>query len=755
MEGYLSLWVGILIGWDPHYVVLKEDILTVLKDKGKEEVGRVSLKIAEIHCIPEDDLRIIINSGTKELHFKASTYSIKEKWLEALNKTKKELDSQSHQMNTQPATETNFFRSSTPINKSQNDLHISDFDRKIAALRTKQASLDQTAKALEPEMKKNPEMAHLVSKLVDLSRELEETVSECVQDFERESSRFSALMTEMQYIESPERDNCPTSVQKKHEAQDVKRNLVESFGNKQTFNPTEPQNYDVGAYETPFYSFYEEEDKEAEKRELEARAGSRRPIESKELFLRVYSQGEYPNTFNELEDYNLSLNHQTSELVADTKQKKDSFILQLHSAADSPQRVLHPLISKLLENNQAFKGVKLVEEIEREALPYLQDPNTNSSFKRLFELIRTFIRQHNPRISLPVWINEPLGLLQKLCESLEHYDILVKANQLQDSCLRLAYVCVFAVSSYANTINRTRKPFNPLLGETFEFLSPDGSFQFISEQISHHPPVSASYAEGPAFKIWAGYHDSMTIGVNSLDLRPKSYIHVVLPRNKDRIVYQRAILTVHNLFIGKRYVENHGDMIFRNEKTGEIAALHLNKRGWTNRGAYKLQGSIVGTDGKVRYIIEGKWDSKISVVDAATQKEVFQWQRPQPMKNYEKMYYFSRFSLQLNHLTPSMLQKIAPTDTRLRPDLRLLEIGKIEAANREKIRLEEKQRLVQKYYESMGKTHKPKWFKETISPATKEIYYEYLGGYWEARRNGAFGNSQDLYSDDTVSKLRV
>lgn len=35
------------------------------------------------------------------------------------------------------------------------------------------------------------------------------------------------------------------------------------------------------------------------------------------------------------------------------------------------------------------------------------------------------------------------------------------------------YVAAFAASSYSSTVGRTRKPFNPLLGETFEFVSPE------------------------------------------------------------------------------------------------------------------------------------------------------------------------------------------------------------------------------------------------------------------------------------------
>jgi len=69
-----------------------------------------------------------------------------------------------------------------------------------------------------------------------------------------------------------------------------------------------------------------------------------------------------------------------------------------------------------------------------------------------------------------VGFSEPLSFLQRLTEDLEYSDCLDAAAALsaQDSCLRLAYVTAFAVSGYANTTERISRPFNPLLGETFE-----------------------------------------------------------------------------------------------------------------------------------------------------------------------------------------------------------------------------------------------------------------------------------------------
>ncbi|KAM9886845.1 hypothetical protein OXX69_013576, partial [Metschnikowia pulcherrima] len=59
----------------------------------------------------------------------------------------------------------------------------------------------------------------------------------------------------------------------------------------------------------------------------------------------------------------------------------------------------------------------------------------------------------------------------------------------------MVYVAAFAASEYSSTIDRIAKPFNPLLGETFEYCRKDQGFRLITEQVSHHPPISACHAE--------------------------------------------------------------------------------------------------------------------------------------------------------------------------------------------------------------------------------------------------------------------
>lgn len=75
-------------------------------------------------------------------------------------------------------------------------------------------------------------------------------------------------------------------------------------------------------------------------------------------------------------------------------------------------------------------------------------------------------------------------MLQRITEDFEYASLLDEAAECEDSTEQLAYVTVFTVSSYSTTLNRTTKPFNPLLGETYECdMTEDYGWKCIAEQV--------------------------------------------------------------------------------------------------------------------------------------------------------------------------------------------------------------------------------------------------------------------------------
>lgn len=121
----------------------------------------------------------------------------------------------------------------------------------------------------------------------------------------------------------------------------------------------------------------------------------------------------------------------------------------------------------------------------------------------LWSIMKNCIGKELSKIPMPVNFNEPLSMLQRLTEDYEYSYLLDNAAKCKDECEQLAYVAAFTCSSYATTANRTGKPFNPLLGETYECdRTDDLGWRVVAEQVSHHPPMAAIYCEGREWACW-------------------------------------------------------------------------------------------------------------------------------------------------------------------------------------------------------------------------------------------------------------
>jgi hypothetical protein len=98
--------------------------------------------------------------------------------------------------------------------------------------------------------------------------------------------------------------------------------------------------------------------------------------------------------------------------------------------------------------------------------------------------------------SFPVKLFEDRSYLEKLADVWVYPKFLSKAAQAQEPLERMKFTITWFVSGLHHGFERWKKPFNPILGETWQASLSDGSRIFM-EQISHHPPISAFDLEGP------------------------------------------------------------------------------------------------------------------------------------------------------------------------------------------------------------------------------------------------------------------
>ncbi|KAF2351752.1 Oxysterol-binding protein [Trinorchestia longiramus] len=111
------------------------------------------------------------------------------------------------------------------------------------------------------------------------------------------------------------------------------------------------------------------------------------------------------------------------------------------------------------------------ERAHRTRLPAPQFPSAGDF--SLWSVLKQGIGKELSKITMPVVFNEPLSFLQRVTEYLEYANLMNKAIYEDDPVNRMQYVMAFAVSGLASNWERLGKPFNPLLGETFELQHPD------------------------------------------------------------------------------------------------------------------------------------------------------------------------------------------------------------------------------------------------------------------------------------------
>ena len=367
----------------------------------------------------------------------------------------------------------------------------------------------------------------------------------------------------------------------------------------------------------------------------------------------------------------------------------------------------------------------------RTTLPYLRPPGLKFSF---WSIIKSAIGKDITKFSVPAYFNEPISMLQKGGEAMEYEDLLVKANQWDDSLLRVAYISAYSASQYANLEERTLKPWNPVLGETYELVT--NYFKFFAEQVSHHPPITACHASSKDYEVYMHTDVKSAFKSTSLHFTPKGSTHVILKSKGEHFVVNRPITTANNLILGTLYLDLAGESIAVNRNTGDKWVFRFIKRGWGNKNAYKVEGEIFDGDGNHVYDVYGHWHRAIYIKHKETKEEIEIWKLNPRLEQWDHLYHFSLFTLQLNYIDDELKEKLPWTDSRLRPDQRALENGDLNLANKEKHNVEEFQRKKRKEREDAGIEWIPRYFVEKIDEISGDTYYEFNGQYWKDRESG-------------------
>jgi hypothetical protein len=295
-------------------------------------------------------------------------------------------------------------------------------------------------------------------------------------------------------------------------------------------------------------------------------------------------------------------------------------------------------------------------------------------------------------LSLPVRIFEPRTNLERVCDLMLYAPTFLNVAYAQSEPLeRFKYVMTFAVAGLHHSIGQL-KPFNPILGETFQSTLSDGT-DVACEHTSHHPPISNFQFTGDKYSI-AGFvlwHASMSVKSNAMLNTNKGPVRVTFPEADGipgaTIEYNLPYLQIGGLLWGDRTVDIMGHMVFEDKKNHLQCELRLNPDAKSGMGGM-FSSSKTPTDSLRGVILDTSVSPPREICDVSGS-----WLHDLVFGNKT---YWSINKHQSGHMLHYPEDKILASDSRFREDLHYLAAGDLDESQEWKVKLEVLQRADRK-----------------------------------------------------------
>jgi hypothetical protein len=299
------------------------------------------------------------------------------------------------------------------------------------------------------------------------------------------------------------------------------------------------------------------------------------------------------------------------------------------------------------------------------------------------------------KIPLPIQLFEPESFLQRLAKQyMFAHKYLTAASQATDPVERLQHVMVWWVAGMNLMGEQFRKPFNPILGETYQCIYEDGSMGFF-EQSSHHPPISCWEVSGQeGAYTYAGWGElTAQFRGNSVKALQTGTQNVYFP-DGGHITFTLPTVWVTGMAWGDRVIKYCGEMNFSDASNELSCTLTLNPK--DKKGLFFskhvstpdfMRGEILKKDGKKQKkvsVCEGSWLSEL----AFDGKVLWTLAENDGVK------------------APVPASDPLPSDSQFREDLQFTGQGDLTRGGEWKVLLEEKQRYDVKLRKNAKEAHK-------------------------------------------------
>ncbi|KAM7085702.1 oxysterol-binding protein-related protein 5 isoform 1-T5 [Molossus nigricans] len=373
----------------------------------------------------------------------------------------------------------------------------------------------------------------------------------------------------------------------------------------------------------------------------------------------------------------------------------------------------------------APRGTTYVEQVHEELGELGEASQVETVSEENKGLIWVLLRQLRPgmdlsRVVLPTFVLEPRSFLSRLSDHYCHADLLSRAALEEDAYGRMKLVLRWYLSGFYKKPKGIKKPYNPILGETFRcswYHPQTNSFTFyIAEQVSHHPPVSAFHVSNrkDGFCISGSITAKSRFYGNSLSalLEGKATL-TFLDRAED---YTLTMPYAHckGILYGTMTMELGGGVTIACEKSSLRAELEFKLKPFFGGSASinQISGRITSGE-EVLAHLSGHWDREVFIKEEGRGSSELLWNPSREVRGQR----LKRRTVLLEEQTELESERLWQHVTRA------IREGDQHKATQEKFFLEEAQRRRTREHQQGPAPWTPQLFH--LDPATQEWRYRF------------------------------
>eukprot|EP01126_Amoeba_proteus_P039364 TRINITY_DN4146_c0_g1_i3.p1 TRINITY_DN4146_c0_g1~~TRINITY_DN4146_c0_g1_i3.p1 ORF type:complete len:429 (-),score=95.12 TRINITY_DN4146_c0_g1_i3:423-1709(-) len=223
----------------------------------------------------------------------------------------------------------------------------------------------------------------------------------------------------------------------------------------------------------------------------------------------------------------------------------------------------------------------------------------------LMQVLKSFVSQLSlgdelTKISLPAEICHPFSMLEMISfRELSFFHLLFDINKHPPEDHEARFLAVLKwLTALLQAEEMEKKPYNPVIGEQhicWVEHSEDNWTEFISEQVSHHPPVSSFFVRNKNSNVEMHGNLKFNVRFGGNYAAVTTAGAVIINSGQETFTLDKSIpnMIIQNIVWGVKYVMWNGDITLSCEKSGYSATLSLSEVSPTHN---KVEGKVFKND---------------------------------------------------------------------------------------------------------------------------------------------------------------